>query len=149
MGGKFGEMSTLMNYTFQSFNYRDRKSIRPFYDLIANIAAARGVTLHEVESRIEGDINLLGIFGMSKDVRNGYQGIRASFSIKGDASAFLSDFTLTSVSKIEVLRGSGSSLYGTNAIGGTIEVWGDGLQTRSFMHVDDCVEGLYRIMQSD
>ena len=53
---------------------------------IANIAAARGVTLHEVESRIEGDINLLGIFGMSKDVRNGYQGIRASFSIKGDAS---------------------------------------------------------------
>ena len=52
---------------------------------IANIAAARGVTLREVESTIEGDINLLGIFGMSKDVRNGYQGIRASFSIKGDA----------------------------------------------------------------
>ena len=52
---------------------------------IANIAAARGVALREVESTIEGDINLLGIFGMSKDVRNGYQGIRASFSIKGDA----------------------------------------------------------------
>jgi uncharacterized OsmC-like protein len=52
---------------------------------IANIAAARGVTLTEVESKIEGDINLLGIFGMAKDVRNGYQGIRASFSIKGDA----------------------------------------------------------------
>ncbi len=39
MGGKFGEMSTLMNYTFQSFNYRDRAGTRPFYDLIANIAA--------------------------------------------------------------------------------------------------------------
>ena len=52
---------------------------------IANIAAARGVTLTEVESKIEGDIDLLGIFGMAKDVRNGYQGIRASFSIKGDA----------------------------------------------------------------
>ena len=52
---------------------------------IANIAAARGVTLREVESTIEGDINLLGIFGMSKEVRNGYQGIRVSFSIKGDA----------------------------------------------------------------
>src|SRR6476659_6175721 len=51
---------------------------------VANIAAARGVTLTEVESRIEGDIDLLGIFGMSKDVRNGYQGIRASFSLKGD-----------------------------------------------------------------
>ncbi len=33
--------------------------------------------------------------------------------------------------------------------GGTIEVWGDGLQTRSFMYIDDCVEGLYRLMESD
>lgn len=39
MGGKFGEMSTLMNYTFQSFNFRGREEYRPFYDLIANIAA--------------------------------------------------------------------------------------------------------------
>ena len=54
---------------------------------IANIAAARGVTLREVESTIEGDIDLLGILGLSKDVRNGYQAIRASFSIKGDAPA--------------------------------------------------------------
>lgn len=30
-----------------------------------------------------------------------------------------------------------------------IEVWGDGEQTRSFMHVDDCVEGIYRLLQSD
>lgn len=33
--------------------------------------------------------------------------------------------------------------------GGDLEVWGDGEQTRSFMHVDDCVEGLHRLMQSD
>jgi GDP-D-mannose 3',5'-epimerase len=33
--------------------------------------------------------------------------------------------------------------------GDTIEVWGDGKQTRSFMYIDDCVEGIYRIMQSD
>jgi Mn-containing catalase len=39
LGGKFGEMSTLMNYTFQSFNFRDRNRLRPFYDLVANIAA--------------------------------------------------------------------------------------------------------------
>ena len=39
MGGRFGEMSTLMNYTFQSFSFRGRKELRPFYDLIANIAA--------------------------------------------------------------------------------------------------------------
>ena len=46
---------------------------------------------------------------------------RDAAAITGDATPFLSDFTLTSVSKIEVLRGSGSSLYGTNAIGGTID----------------------------
>jgi Mn-containing catalase len=39
MGGRFGEMSTLMNYTFQSFNFRGRQGARPFYDLVANIAA--------------------------------------------------------------------------------------------------------------
>jgi len=33
--------------------------------------------------------------------------------------------------------------------GDEIEVWGDGHQTRSFMHVDDCVEGIHRIMHSD
>jgi Mn-containing catalase len=38
LGGKFGEMSTFMNYTFQSFNFRGRSKMRPFYDLVANIA---------------------------------------------------------------------------------------------------------------
>ena len=33
--------------------------------------------------------------------------------------------------------------------GATIDVWGDGQQTRSFMYVSDCVEGLHRLMQSD
>jgi len=33
--------------------------------------------------------------------------------------------------------------------GGSIEVWGDGEQTRSFCHVNDCVEGIFRLMQSD
>jgi Mn-containing catalase len=39
LGGKFGEMSTFMNYTYQSFNFRNRQGARPFYDLIASIAA--------------------------------------------------------------------------------------------------------------
>ncbi len=47
---------------------------------------------------------------------------RDASAITGDASPFLSDLTLTSVAKIEVLRGSGSSLYGTNAIGGTVDI---------------------------
>lgn len=46
---------------------------------------------------------------------------RDASSITGDASAFISDFTLTSISRIEVLRGSGSSIHGTNAIGGVVD----------------------------
>ena len=33
--------------------------------------------------------------------------------------------------------------------GGEIEVWGDGLQTRSYCYIDDCVQGIYRLMRSD
>jgi nucleoside-diphosphate-sugar epimerase len=33
--------------------------------------------------------------------------------------------------------------------GGSIEVWGDGLQTRSFLYVDECVEAVLRLMKSD
>ena len=51
---------------------------------LANIAAARGVNLTEVESTVEGDIDLLGILGLSDEVRNGYEQIRVSFRIKGD-----------------------------------------------------------------
>jgi Mn-containing catalase len=39
MGGRFGEMTTLMTYTTQSFNFRAKQKARPFFDLIANIAA--------------------------------------------------------------------------------------------------------------
>ena len=52
---------------------------------IANVAAARGVTLTEVESSVEGDIDLRGILGLSDEVRNGYQRIRVNFTIRGDA----------------------------------------------------------------
>ena len=51
---------------------------------IANVAAARGVTLTEVSSTVEGDIDLLGILGLSDQVRNGYQQIRVGFTLRGD-----------------------------------------------------------------
>jgi uncharacterized OsmC-like protein len=51
---------------------------------IANVAAARGVTLSEVSSTVEGDIDLLGILGLSNEVRNGYQRIRVAFTLRGD-----------------------------------------------------------------
>ncbi|RPI08781.1 MAG: OsmC family peroxiredoxin, partial [Actinobacteria bacterium] len=43
---------------------------------LANIAAARGVNLESIESTVEGDIDLLGILGLSDDVRNGYKQVR-------------------------------------------------------------------------
>jgi uncharacterized OsmC-like protein len=51
---------------------------------LANIAAVRGVHLESVESTVEGDIDLLGILGLSDEVRNGYQGIKVSFKVRGD-----------------------------------------------------------------
>lgn len=53
---------------------------------IGNIAAARGVELTEVESTVEGDIDLRGILGVSGEVRNGFDRIRVGFKVRGDAS---------------------------------------------------------------
>jgi uncharacterized OsmC-like protein len=52
---------------------------------IANIASARGITLHVVECDVEGDIDLQGILGLSDMVRNGFQAIRAKIRVKGNA----------------------------------------------------------------
>jgi uncharacterized OsmC-like protein len=54
---------------------------------LVNVAAARGIALSEVTSTVEGDIDLNGILGLDADVRNGYQQIRVTFDIKGDAPA--------------------------------------------------------------
>ncbi len=35
LGGKYGEMSTLGNYLFQSFNFRSKSKLKPFYGLAA------------------------------------------------------------------------------------------------------------------
>ena len=39
LGGKYGEMSTLGNYMFQSFNFRSKSKLKPFYQLVASITA--------------------------------------------------------------------------------------------------------------
>jgi len=39
LGGKYGEMSTLGNYMFQSFNFRNKSKLRPFYSLVSSIFA--------------------------------------------------------------------------------------------------------------
>jgi uncharacterized OsmC-like protein len=53
---------------------------------LANIAAARGITLTRVQSTVTGDIDLNGVLGLSDEVRNGYEAVRVSFEIEGDAS---------------------------------------------------------------
>src|SRR5262245_54246649 len=52
---------------------------------LANIAAARGVRLTEVRSTVVGDIDLNGILGLNRNVRNGYEKIGVRFTVKGDA----------------------------------------------------------------
>jgi uncharacterized OsmC-like protein len=51
------------------------------------VAAARGVRLTEVESTLEGDIDVQGALGLSDEHRNGFEQIRATFRVKGDAPA--------------------------------------------------------------
>ena len=52
---------------------------------IAYVAAARGVALTSIESRLVGDLDARGAFGLSGDVRNGFEQIHASFRVTGDA----------------------------------------------------------------
>jgi uncharacterized OsmC-like protein len=54
---------------------------------LGNIAAARGVELHGVRCKVEGDIDLRGILGIDPAVRNGFEDIRVTFEVDGDADA--------------------------------------------------------------
>jgi uncharacterized OsmC-like protein len=49
------------------------------------VAAARKVTLTRVESTLEGDMDVRGALGLSDAVRNGFEHIRVTFNIEGDA----------------------------------------------------------------
>jgi uncharacterized OsmC-like protein len=50
-------------------------------------AAARGIEIEEVESRLEGDLDVRGFFGLATDVRKGYERIRVKVRVKSDAPA--------------------------------------------------------------
>jgi uncharacterized OsmC-like protein len=53
---------------------------------VASIAQHRGIQLHSVTARVEGDMDIQGILGVDSDVRNGFQGIRVSYEIDADAT---------------------------------------------------------------
>ncbi|PWT88077.1 MAG: osmotically inducible protein C [Acidobacteria bacterium] len=48
-------------------------------------AAALGIRIEKIESKLEGDVDLRGFLGLSDEVRNGYENIRVTFRIKADA----------------------------------------------------------------
>ena len=47
-------------------------------------AAVRGIELDEVESKLEGDLDLRGFFAITDEVRPGYEQIRVKFKVKTD-----------------------------------------------------------------
>ena len=54
---------------------------------LGNIAAARGVELHGVRCTVEGEIDLRGILGIDRGVRNGFRAVQVVFDVDGDADA--------------------------------------------------------------
>jgi len=54
---------------------------------IVYVAAARGVHLKTVESTLEGDMDVQGTLGLDDGIRNGFERIRVSFHVEGDAPA--------------------------------------------------------------
>jgi uncharacterized OsmC-like protein len=52
---------------------------------LASVAQHRGIQLHRVQARVEGDMDMRGILGMDPDVRNGFSAIRVTFHIEADA----------------------------------------------------------------
>ena len=57
MGGRFGEMSTLMNYMFQSYNFRNKEKLRPYYALIANIGTEELGHVELIAATVNGCLN--------------------------------------------------------------------------------------------
>lgn len=53
---------------------------------VAAVAQNRGIQLRSVEAKLEGSMDIQGILGIDRDVRNGYEDIKVTFNIDADAS---------------------------------------------------------------
>src|SRR5262245_6013771 len=84
LGGRFGEMSTVMNYTFQSFNFRGKDKLKPYYDLVANIATEELGHIELVSATINGLLSGAAERGQGPNSR------LASVAGKGNPEHFLS-----------------------------------------------------------
>ena len=63
LGGKYGEMSTLNNYMFQSFNFRSKSKLKPFYSFVASITAEELGHVELVSNGVAMIANGPGIWG--------------------------------------------------------------------------------------
>lgn len=107
LGGKFGEMSTLNNYLFQSFNFRAKSKLKPFYDLVSSIAAeevghvelvSNTINLVLKSSSFEADPDATPL-GIGKDARNTHHFIAtAQTSLGADSmgNAWRGDYIFSS-----------------------------------------------------
>ncbi|MFC4022479.1 manganese catalase family protein [Oceanobacillus longus] len=94
LGGRYGEMSTLNNYMYQSFNFKNKKKLKPFYDLVASITAEEfghvELVAHTINIMMEGstfpaDPNIAPLRN-GKDKRSTYHFIDTAQSAKpGDS----------------------------------------------------------------
>jgi Mn-containing catalase len=93
LGGKFGEMSTFMNYTYQSFNFRNRQGARPFYDLVASIAAEEFGHIELVSTAI--NTMLTGAAKAKAGKKGGLKGVKQARNsqqfLAGGAAAMVQD----------------------------------------------------------
>ena len=112
LGGKYGEMSTLGNYMFQSFNFRSKTKLRPFYSLVAAITAeelghlelvSNGVAMlnngpdNDGDAQDGGDISGAPFEGM-KDIRLAaafYSNAGGATPVNSNGASWNNDFVTT------------------------------------------------------
>jgi outer membrane receptor protein involved in Fe transport len=126
---------------------RSETEDRDAADLAGAVNLAPGV--HAFELGGPGAFSEIRIRGQrSQDTAVLVDGLRLrdAAATQADASGLLEDFLLADDSRIEVLRGPGSSLYGTNAIGGAVNVLTDegGGRTRGSVLAEGGSLGLFR-----
>jgi uncharacterized OsmC-like protein len=73
-------------------------------------AAIQGIRIDELESELEGDIDLRGFLGLSQDVRKGYRNIRINFRVKADEENLEKLKTLTKFSPVFDVVSNGTSV---------------------------------------
>jgi Mn-containing catalase len=104
LGGKYGEMSTLNNYMFQSFNFRSKEKLRPFYSLVAAITA-------EELGHVELVSNGIAMLANGPDTPNGDAGDGGDIS--GAPFADMSDMRLAAAF---LSNGGGATPVNSNGV---------------------------------